>query len=173
MCIRWTTTFILLLSATAFAQDPTVDRGDPAEGGRLAHKIAGRYRYTSDNGDVSGRHYRTPDTLAITAVGPASIHFDASLNFFNGHTCGLSGGALYRKDGSFVFDDEASNQLPNEPLCRLAIVPTAKGVNFKDLTGGCKAMYCGERGSWNGEGFTFAQRVHTTPPAHTTPSNQR
>ncbi len=164
MRTRWMTTSLLLLTATAFAQDPTIDRGDPAEGRRLARKIAGRYRSTQDNGDVTGRHYKTTDTLTITAVGPASIHFDTSLNFFNGHTCGLSGGALYRKNGSFVFDDDPKNQVAEEPLCRLAIVPSATGVDFKDLTGGCKMMYCGARGSWNGEGFTFAERHQSTSP---------
>ena len=158
MRICWLSVCSLLLAATAVAQDSTVERGDPAEGGRLARKIAGRYRSTQENGDVSGRTYKTTDRLTITPVGPASIHFDAELNFFNGHTCGLSGGALYRKDGSFVYDDDPKSQIPNEPLCRLAIVPDADGVNFKDLTGGCKA-YCGARGGWNGEGFSFAQRV--------------
>jgi hypothetical protein len=80
------------------------------------------------------------------------------LNFYNGHTCSLSGGALYRKDGSFVFDESpANNYLPNTPACRLAIIPTATEVKFKDINGGCK-NYCGARGGWNGEGFTFKER---------------
>lgn len=164
MHTRWLLVLVPLATLSLHARDPTVERGDPVEGGKLARKIAGRYRFTGENGDVSGREYRTTDKLTITPAGPASIHFDVELNFFNGHTCGLSGGALYRKDGSFVFDDDPTNQIPNEPLCRLAIVPDAKGVNFKDLTGGCK-LYCGARGSWNGEGFTYAQRVHTAAPA--------
>ena len=137
----------------------TEQRGDPALGGQLAAKIAGQYRHSSPNGDVQGDHYITTDTLSIHPVGPASIHFDARLNFFNGHICSLSGGALFRKNGSFVFDDKSENAaLSDTPACRLAIIPTDTGVQFKDITGGCK-NYCGERGSWNGGGFTFAQRV--------------
>jgi hypothetical protein len=138
--------------------DGTVRPGDPAEGKKLAARIAGQYRHRFPNGDVQGDTYTSTDTLTIRPVGRATIHFDAELNFYNGHTCSLSGGALYRKDGSFVFDDSPANTLPDIPACRLAIVPTSKGVKFKDITGGCK-NYCGNRGSWNGEGFTFSERV--------------
>lgn len=147
----------------ARAQDPTVQRGDPAEGGRLARKIAGSYRHAFQNGDVQGHSYRSIDRLVIEPVGAASIHFDADLNFSNGHVCSLSGGALYRQNGSFVFDDDPENQHLDQQLCRLAIEPAANGVKFHDLTGGCQ-LYCGTRGSWDGAGFTFAQRV----PAHST-----
>jgi hypothetical protein len=144
--------------------DTTVERGNPAEGQRLAAKIAGRYRHSFKNGDVEGDHYTTTDTLTIRPVGAASIHFAAELNFFNGHTCSLSGGALYRKDGSFVFDDSPThNALPGSPACRLAIIPTPTGVKFNDINGACK-NYCGERGGWNGEGFTFKERVSDSAP---------
>ncbi len=142
----------------------TVERGDPAVGGRLAARIAGRYRHSFANGDVEGDHYRTTDTLTIRSVGAASIHFDAELNFFNGHTCSLAGGALYRADGSFVFDDASANaEAPGTPACRLALIPTATGVTFKDLNGSCK-NYCGERGSWTGAEFRFADRVPELKP---------
>jgi hypothetical protein len=139
--------------------DGTTQRGDPIEGGRLAAKIAGRYRHRFQNGDVQGDRFTSTDTLTIRRVGTASIHFDIELNFYNGHSCSLSGGALYRKDGSFVFDDlSANNDLDDTLACRLAIVPSAGGVKFYDLNGGCRT-YCGARGGWDGEGFTFKERV--------------
>jgi hypothetical protein len=153
----------MAVSQQAFIASYT-DRGDEATASALATKIAGRYRHSFANGDVQGDHYRSTDTLTITRVGRASISFDAQLNFYNGHECGLSGGALYRKDGAFVFDDDPKNALPDEPVCHLAIKPTAKGIEFQDLTGGCK-IYCGARGSWDGEAFTFNERV----PAHPAP----
>ena len=166
-CVRTRfTTDIALMKAKrdAFIAGYT-ERGDPAEGGRLARSIAGHYRHTFANGDVQGHSYRSTDTLSLTPVGKASISFDAELHFFNGHSCSLSGGALYRKDGSFVFDDDASNPTsPDDPVCELAIIPSSKGITFKDLTGGCK-NYCGARGSWNGEGFTFGERVAPKTPA--------
>ena len=137
----------------------TTDRGDPVEGGKLAQRIAGRYRHREENGDVQGHSYMTTDTLLIRPVGASSIHFDTKLNFFNGHECSLSGGALYRKDGSFVFDDAPKNAVEGFPVCRLAIVPTAKGIGFVDVTGGCKMSYCGERGSWGPDAFSFRERV--------------
>ena len=106
----------------------------------------------------------TPNTLTITPVGRASIHFDAHLEFYNGHTCDLSGGALYRKNGSFVYDDKPSTSNSTDPVCHLGIKPTATGVTFEDYTGGCKMTSCGERGGWNGASFTFAERVPTKPP---------
>ena len=114
---------------------------------------------------MQGHHYRSTDTLTLTPVGPASIEFDADLNFSNGHTCGLSGGALYRKDGTFVFDDASENKVPDEPMCRLAIVPTATGIKFHDLTDGCR-QYCGTRGSFDVSEFTFAQRVTNRSAKH-------
>jgi len=139
--------------------DGTIERGDPAEGGRMAAKIAGQYRHRFPNGDVEGDKFTSTDTLTIRPVGAASIHFDVELNFYNGHECSLSGGALYRKDRSFVFDDSARNALADTPACRLAIIPTGDGVKFQDITGGCKLNYCGERGGWDGEGFTFKERT--------------
>ena len=140
------------------------DRGDPASAAALAQKIAGRYRHSFANGDVQGDHYRSTDTLTITPVGRASIHFDAHLEFYNGHTCDLSGGALFRKNGSFVYDDKPTTSDSTDPVCHLGIKPTATGVTFEDYTGGCKMTSCGERGGWNGASFTFAQRVPATKP---------
>ncbi|HSY37012.1 MAG TPA: hypothetical protein VK814_14745 [Acidobacteriaceae bacterium] len=134
------------------------DRGDPATASTLGQKIAGRYRHSFANGDVQGDHYRSTDTLTLTLVGAASIRFDAHLNFYNGHECSLSGGALFRKNGSFVYDDKPPNPDPSEPVCHLGIKPTSTGVTFQDYTGACK-NYCGARGGWNGAAFTFAQRV--------------
>jgi len=142
------------------------ERGDPASASAIAQKIAGHYRHSFANGDVQGDHYRSTDTLTITPIGTASIHFDAHLNFYNGHECSLSGGALYRKNGSFVYDAKPPNPaLPDAPVCHLGIKPTATGVTFEDYTGGCKMISCGERGGWNDASFTFAERVPTAKPA--------
>jgi hypothetical protein len=139
------------------------ERGDPATASALAARIAGRYRHSFANGDVQGEHYRSTDTLTLTPVGQASIHFDAELNFYNGHTCSLAGGAPFRKNGSFVYDANPKDALPNEPACHLGIKPTPKGIEFDDYTGGCKMISCGERGGWNGAAFTFAERVPPKP----------
>jgi len=156
---------IALLNANkqAFAVGYT-ERGDPATASPIAQKIAGRYRHSFANGDVQGDHYRSTETLTLTPVGQASIHFDAHLEFYNGHTCDLSGGALYRKNGSFVYDDKPTPS-SNDPVCHLGIKPTATGITFEDYTGGCKMIACGERGGWNGASFTFADRLPAKSPA--------
>jgi hypothetical protein len=153
------------------------DRGDPALAPQVAARIAGRYRHSIANGDVQGDHFRSTDTLTLTPISRNSIHFDVHLEFYNGHTCDLSGGALFRKDGSFVFDDDPTNAAPNDPVCHLAIVPTANGVQLRDLTGfGCKNISCGERGGYNDAGFTFSDRVtskdNRISPDITTPTKK-
>jgi hypothetical protein len=144
--------------------DGTTQRGDAAQGHELALKIAGRYRHTFGNADVQGHEYNSTDTMTLKPVGAASISFEIELNFYNGHSCSISGGALYRKDGSFVFDDDPAKAVAPFSACRLALIPDAKGVTFKDIEGSaCKMSYCGARGSLDGGGFTFNQRVAATP----------
>ena len=111
------------------------------------------------------RNQRThADRLTITPVSQNSIHFDLHLEFYNGHECGLEGGALYRKDGSFVFEANPATAVKGWPACHLAITPTPTGITLQDLLGpdlnnGCKMMSCGERGGYNGAGFKFTDRV--------------
>jgi hypothetical protein len=157
---------IALLNANkqAFTAGYT-ERGDAATAAALAQKIAGRYRHFFSNADVQGDHFRSTDTLTLTPVGSASVHFDAHLNFYNGHECSLSGGALFRKNGSFVYDAKPADADPKDPVCHLGIKPTAKGIEFDDYTGGCKMISCGARGGWNGASFTFAERLPAKPPA--------
>ena len=56
---------------------------------------------------------------------------------------------------------------PPAPSASSPSSPTPRAVEFKDLTGGCKD-YCGARGSWNGEAFSFRDRL--PPKAATKPS---
>jgi len=159
LTVRYTTEIAAMQVKKDAYLDGTIERGDPAEGGRMAAKIAGQYRHRFANGDVQGDKFTSTDTLTIRPVGVASIHFDVELNFYNGHECSLSGGALYRKDRSFVFDDSPRNALSDTQTCRLAIILSDDGVKFRDITGGCKVNYCGVRGGWNGEGFMFKERI--------------
>ena len=161
---RFTSDIALMKAKQAAFIAGYTERGDPSEGGRLARSIAGHYRHVFENGDVQGHSYRSTDKLTITPIGKASISFDTELSFYNGHSCSLSGGALYRKDGSFVFDDDPANTTAGDSVCRLAIIPSAKGVTFKDLTGSCKMAYCGARGSLDGAEFSFRERITPKPP---------
>jgi hypothetical protein len=161
---RFTADLALMNAKKNSIVDGYTERGDPAEAARLATKISGRYRHSFANGDVQGDHFRSTDTLTISPVGRASIHFDAHLEFYNGHTCDLSGGALYRKDGSFVYDDNSAKPDPTDPSCHLIITPTPTGITFQDPANGCKNISCGERGGWNGAAFTFAERVPAKQP---------
>ena len=167
---RWTADLAAMnAKRQAFIQGYTVP-GDPADAERKAATIAGAYHHTSPNGDVQGNSFLTTDTLTITSLPAATIHFDAHLEFFNGHTCDLKGDASYRKDGTFVFDDDPSNAVQPGQVCKLAIIPTTNGVKFSDLTGNCQ-FYCGARGGWNGAGFLFTERVPTPTAKASTQAN--
>ena len=134
-------------------------RGDPIIGGQLAAKIAGYYH--RDFSDVvKGRLVTRTDSLTIQRVGPASIHFDAVLHFDSGYRCKVSGGALYRQNGSFVFDDILRRPYEtSETSCHLAIVPTSVGVSFRDPNAACREYCNGDRIGWDGSGFQLKERT--------------
>jgi hypothetical protein len=156
---RYAADIVAMQAHKSSVVDASTERGDPVAGGRLAQKIAGRYRHRFGNADVQGHEYTSTDTMTLTPVGKASIKFDIELNFFNGHTCSISGGALFRKDGTFVFDDDPKTAGPDEPVCRLAIVSTAKGIELKDLSDNACKNYCGARGNLDGGSFKFTDRM--------------
>jgi hypothetical protein len=90
----WLLLAVALLPAIAFAGDASVDIG----------KIEGVYRDRHRSGDSSGARYMVTDVLEIVRVEKGVAYFSVELNFFNGHTCGLSGIAVSEK-GELVHRD--------------------------------------------------------------------
>lgn len=99
--------------------------GDPGKADALIDKIAGEYRASFENMDISGDKFTSTDTLTIERRSKTSIRYSVSLNFFNGHSCGRSGVAEYKLNGSFV-----SHTHTPMGECYFEIIPTEKGYRF-------------------------------------------
>lgn len=130
--------------------------GDPGKAAQAVAAIVGNYRRSFPNGDVQGDNFLSTDTLKITELPDAAIHYSLELQFYNGHECSLEGTANYRRAGFFV--DQQKTDQPKFPLCVFEILPGENGVKFADPTGACKMMSCGERGGYNGAQFSFKDR---------------
>ena len=130
------------LPALAFAGDASVDIG----------KIEGVYRDRHRSGDSTGAKYTVTDVLEIVRVEKGVAYFSLDLNFFNDHTCALSGIAESQK-GALVHRD---NERPDEP-CVFHLVPKRGRITFEDIDDHCR-RYCGARGGFIGAGFSVARR---------------
>jgi hypothetical protein len=130
--------------------------GDPGKAAEAAAAIVGSYQRSFPNGDVQGADFLSTDTLKVTELANNAIHYSLELQFYNGHECSLEGTANYRRAGFFV--DQQKTDQPKFPLCVFEILPDENGVKFRDPTGACKMMSCGERGGYNGAQFSFKDR---------------
>jgi hypothetical protein len=140
--------FLLLLAAllpgVALAGDASVDIA----------RIEGAYRDRFRSGDSSGARYTVTNVLEIVRVEKDVAYFSVELNFFNGHTCGLSGIAESEK-GALVHR-EHDDAWPDEP-CEFHLVPKRGRITFEDMHNHCR-RHCGARGGFGGAEFRMAQR---------------
>lgn len=126
------------------------ESGSSADARALIGRLEGVYKQKTKSGFVTGEEYTAEDVLEIVKVSDNSIYFKTVLHFYNGHKCGLSGVANYRKAGGFVYEEVGDS------ACRLLIEPKKNQISFTDLAN-CK-NYCGARGSWNGSAFATSQK---------------
>ena len=119
---------------------------------RIQLRVKTRFK----NSLTSGEKYQSENILEIVKVSEAAIYFKATLNFFNGHSCGIFGVADYRSNGKFVYDRSSENEEAN--ICRFAISLVRNTIHFDDLSSVCKARYCGARGTLEGDYFQLKVR---------------
>ena len=134
-----------LLPAVALAGDGTVD----------VRKIEGIYRDRHQSGDSSGDKYMVTDVLEIVQVEKGVAYFSVELNFFNGHTCSLSGIAESEKGDLVHRDDDPA--WTDEP-CVFHLVPKRGRIDFEDIHLHCR-RFCGARGGFGGASFRMARRT--------------
>jgi hypothetical protein len=96
--------------------------------------------------------YESEDIVEIVRYDDTHIYFRAELNFYNGHTCSISGLAVFEKN-AFVFHDPERAYDGGTP-CTLTVTQSIEAISFTDrLTpdarSSCRA-YCGVRGSLSG-----------------------
>jgi len=116
--------------------------------------VIGVYKYRFDNGLADGTAYKSENVLEIVEVSTRQAYVRAHLEFFNGHICDISGAAQL-ENGALVYR-------PHENLghdkCELTLQRKGDKIVFGDKNFACKTMYCGARGSFNGESFSLSSR---------------
>jgi hypothetical protein len=126
-----------------------------AAGAPLRETLAGVYKYSFQNGLVSGERYRSEDILEIVPTGPKSVYFRTELEFFNGHQCSLSGIA-HLEGPELVYREPESRKILDR-ACALHLARKGPNVAISDEGGSCQA-YCGARGSLSDVTFKYSSR---------------
>ena len=106
--------------------------------------LAGRYSKHFQNGLVDGSKYWSDDVIEIVPVDATHAYFRADLQFYNGHSCGISG--IARAVGNTLVYAEKAPMYDGADKCRLTIAAKGKALLLDDGDSSCKG-YCGARGS--------------------------
>lgn len=109
--------------------------------------IQGAYHRHFKNEDINGTKLPGENVLEIVKITDGSAYFRTHLDFYNGHVCALSGVADLEGD-RLVY--RRSN---DKSGCVLTLTFSDQGVSFEDRERRCQEMFCGARGSFEGEWF--------------------
>ncbi|GAB2870274.1 hypothetical protein GCM10027277_44450 [Pseudoduganella ginsengisoli] len=120
-------------------------------------EMAGVYKHRFRNGIITpgkapmeaDTPYESEDIVEIVPYDATHIYVRAELQFYNGHSCSISGMAGYEQ-GRFVYHDP-EKAYDGGPPCTLAVASSKDGITLTDrLTpdgGATCRSYCGARGS--------------------------
>ena len=126
-----------------------------AAGLSLPEALAGVYKSSFENGLVTGETYRSEDILEIVPTAARAAYVRISLEFYNGHSCSLSG--IAHVEGADLVYRESASKKVGDTLCVLHVRRTGAKIEISDEDGSCKA-YCGARGSLSGDSFPASSR---------------
>ncbi|KQN26599.1 hypothetical protein ASE86_11000 [Sphingomonas sp. Leaf33] len=131
----------LLLAAGPAAPDPV-------------RALAGRYSQHFQNGTVDGDTYWSDDVVEIVPVDARHAYVRIETNFFNGHSCSLSGVAAAER-ASIIYREPASGVTGG--ACVMTLRRRGAKLSFTDNNGGCQS-YCGARGGFAGGELPWSSR---------------
>lgn len=134
----------MLLPLPVPAQSKTLD----------THKIAGAYHYNFENGDVQGETFQSTNTLEIVELGPETVYFHTTLEFFNNHVCELSG--IAEINGSDLVYRHMSL---DDKQCTFHIRFSDELISFDDIESCARDYTCGARGGYIGTEFPVKSRT--------------
>lgn len=117
--------------------------------------LAGVYRESFQNQLVSGERYQAENVLIIVPTGPRAAYVDATLEFYNGHQCAISG--IAHVEGSELVYREPESKKIGDDRCVLHVGRKGRKVVISDEEGTCRA-YCGARGSLSDDDFPLSSR---------------
>ena len=124
----------------------------------LIKDMEGVYKHRFKNGIIAtgkapmeaDEPYESEDIVEIVRYDDEHIYVRAELQYYNGHSCSISGIARYEKQG-FVFHDPEP-AYTGAPSCKLRVTVTRDKLLLtdRDSTDGessCQVGYCGARGT--------------------------
>ena len=116
--------------------------------------LAGVYKKTFKNANISGDKYVSEDILEIVKITPTTAYVRTHLEFFNGHVCNIWGVADVEGD-ALVYHGETNSQ---GNRCVLSVKVAGGKVTLNDKDGACAIGTCGNRGMYNGTAFKLKTR---------------
>jgi len=146
---------IVLLSAGAAAPSPVTE-------------LAGRYSSHFGNGFVTGEKYESDDVLEIVPVDATHAYIRFDLQFYNGHSCALTGVAHAAGD-TLVYREPPPDS--GERRCTLTIARKGAKLGWDDGDDSCRA-YCGARGGFNEGSLPWSSKRAITYMARLKGSNE-
>jgi hypothetical protein len=117
--------------------------------------FTGSYTRQFSNRLVDGTRYQSEDRLDIARVDATHAAVSVGLEFYNGHSCSISGDATLAND-ALVLTAPAEND--GLPRCMLHITHEGEAMVFRDPESGCLMHYCGARGSFEGARLPYSSR---------------
>jgi hypothetical protein len=130
--------------------------------------VEGVYKQRFTNGIITpgkapgeaDTYYEAENILEIVRYDDKHIYIRVELQFYNGHTCSISGMAGH-ENGSFVYHDPAK-AYDGGQACTLTVTPSDDAVSITDRPiptsrATCKG-YCGVRGSLSDVSFPMTAR---------------
>lgn len=117
--------------------------------------LTGTYTHRFRNGTVEGEGYWSEDRIDIARINATHAAVSIGLDFFNGHSCSLSGDATL-EDGVLILP--APPEDDGLPGCALRIERAGDAIILHDPENGCMMHHCGMRGSFEGAQIAYASR---------------
>lgn len=142
----------VLAGAVPFVAQTPASRSDSAA---FLSRVAGVYKAQFQNGNIDGDKYQSEDILEVVPIDDHAAYVRMTLEFFNGHSGGIYGIAIYRKD-SLMYD----NGKDGDQRCIIEYIWSSEKVVTKadyDKTPGC-SFYHGARGSLDSAEFLVKRK---------------
>lgn len=121
--------------------------------------LAGRYSSHFRNGVIGGSDYWSDNVAEVVRIDARHAYVNFSLQFYNGHSCSLSGVAEADGD-ALIYRGPPDDTFYGDSPCRLVIRRQGGELAWND-DGTCKA-HCGARGSFLHDGLPLSSKRRIT-----------
>ena len=120
----------------------------------LARDLAGRYYRQFPDSTVDGDKYIGEDVIEIVPVAPGSAYVRIHLDYYNGHSCAISGVAR-SQGGALVYREPGTDHAAGH--CVLSVRRAGASLKIDDSEGSC-SRYCGMRGTLHDVSMPYASK---------------